>query len=97
MLLKLVNFVRAVVIVSAIPIFLVTTNTRLVINASSLYQSGFEKYQIDRVTGIEYDQLLLASEQMRDYFSSDDVKFYKLIGLGIVVACCCATLISVIW
>ena len=72
MLLKLVNLVRVIVIVSAIPVFLVTTNTRLVINSSSLYQSGFEKYQIERVTGIEYGQLLLASEQIRDYFSNDD-------------------------
>jgi len=73
MLLKLVNFVRVVVIVSAIPVFLVTTNTRLVINAPSLYQTGFEKYQIERVTGIEYDQLISASEQIRDYFNNDDI------------------------
>ena len=73
MLLKLVNFVRVAVIVSAIPVFLVTTNTRLVINAPSLYQTGFEKYQIERVTGIEYDQLISASEQIRDYFNNDDI------------------------
>ena len=73
MLLKLVNFVRVAVIVSAIPVFLVTTNTRLVINTPSLYQTGFEKYQIERVTGIEYDQLISASEQIRDYFNNDDV------------------------
>ena len=73
MLLKLVNFVRVVVIVSAIPVFLVTTNTRLVINSPSLYQTGFEKYQIERVTGIEYDQLISASEQIRNYFNNDDM------------------------
>ena len=58
MLLKLVNLVRVIVIVSAIPVFLVTTNTRLVINSSSLYQSGFEKYQIERVTGIPKKALM---------------------------------------
>ena len=67
------NFVRVAVIVFAIPVFLVTTNTRLVINAPSLYQTGFEKYQIERVTGIEYDQLISASEQIRDYFNNDDI------------------------
>ena len=71
MILKILNIVRVFLIVSAIPVFLVTLNTRLVINSSSLYENGFEKYQIERVTGIEYDQLLLASKQIRDYFNDD--------------------------
>ena len=71
MILKILNIVRVFLIVSAIPVFLVTLNTRLVINSPSLYENGFEKYQIERVTGIEYDQLLLASKQIRDYFNDD--------------------------
>ena len=56
----------------SVPLFLVTTNVRGVINAPLLYSYGFDKYDISARTGIELDELLLASAQIREYFNSDE-------------------------
>src|SRR5438093_6731143 len=59
------------VFVIAVPIFLITTNLRYVVNAESRYRDGFETYQIPAVTGIELDQLMVGARGLIDYFSSD--------------------------
>ena len=61
-----------VVFVAAVPVFLVTTNVRWVINAPVLYSYGFDRYDIPAYTGIERSELLLAARQIRDYFSNGE-------------------------
>ena len=56
---------------AAVPIFLITTNVRWVINAPILYSYGFDKYDIPTRTGIERSELISAGEQIRDYFNND--------------------------
>ena len=58
--------------VVAVPIFLITTNVWLVINAPLLYSYGFDRYDIVEWTGIERDELLSAGRQVRDYFKNDE-------------------------
>ena len=60
------------VFVVAVPVFLITTNVRWVINAPVLYSYGFDKYDIPLYTGIERDELLSAGRQIRDYFNNDE-------------------------
>ncbi len=56
----------------ALPLFLISTNVRLIINWPWLYSNGFNKYDIPSRTGIERPELISAGEQIRDYFNNDD-------------------------
>ncbi len=58
--------------VAVIPLFLISTNVRLIVNWPSLYSNGFDKYDIPTRTGIERSELISAGEQIRDYFNNDD-------------------------
>ena len=71
MISRLATIVRLIIIVTAVPLILITTNVRCVVNWPVLYSYGFEKYDIDEVTGIESDQLQAAGEQIRSYFGDD--------------------------
>ena len=71
MILRLLCILRSALIVLIVPLLLVTTNVRLVVNSSYVYSYGFHKYGIESVTGIEMRQLELAGKKIRDYFSND--------------------------
>ncbi|MBM3934418.1 MAG: TIGR01906 family membrane protein [SAR202 cluster bacterium] len=69
------QYVKAAIIslfVLAVPVFLITTTARVVINSDLLYRYGFERYEIPLYTGIEMDELMSASRQIRDYFNNDE-------------------------
>lgn len=71
MILKLLFILRSTLIVLIVPLLLVTTNVRLVVDSPYIYSYGFQKYAIESVTGIEMRQLELAGKKIRDYFSND--------------------------
>ena len=58
--------------VIAIPLFLIITNLRVVVNTPLLYSHGFDQYDIVQVTGIERDELISAGKQIRDYFNNEE-------------------------
>lgn len=60
------------VFVACIPVFLVTSNVRWVINAPFLYSYGFDKYDVAERTGIPRDELIKAGAAFRDYFNNDE-------------------------
>ena len=60
------------IFVAVVPVFLIATNVRWVINFPPLYSYGFDKYNIAAYTGIERSDLLSAARQIRDYFSNDE-------------------------
>ncbi len=64
--------VAVILFIALVPIFLITTSVRWVINFPGLYSYGFDKYNIPDHTGIQRDDLLDASAQLRDYFNNDD-------------------------
>lgn len=70
----ILRFFTITIFITAIPIFIVTTNVRWVINAPILYSYGFDKYQttITAWTGIERTEYLSAAKQIRDYFNNTD-------------------------
>jgi integral membrane protein (TIGR01906 family) len=57
-----------------VPLFLITTNVRLVINWPRLYSNGFDKYEdyITTYLDVERSEYLLAGKQIRDYFENDE-------------------------
>ena len=61
-----------VLFVVVVPLFLISTNVRLMVNWPWLYSNGFDKYDIPSRTGIERPELISAGEQIRDYFNNDD-------------------------
>ena len=69
---RVLRLVAAVLFVLVLPVFLITSNVRWVINAPFLYSYGFDKYDIPSRTGIERDELLSAARQVREYFSNGD-------------------------
>ena len=58
--------------IAAIPVFLIATSVRWVINAPVLYSYGFDRYDIPSRTGIERPELISAGRQIRDYFSNGE-------------------------
>ena len=58
--------------VVAIPLFLIIANLRVVVNTPLLYSYGFDQYEIERVTGIEREELVSAGRQIRDYFNNEE-------------------------
>lgn len=58
--------------IACIPVFLVASNVRWVINAPFLYSYGFDRYGVSETTGIERDELIRAGAEFRDYFNNDE-------------------------
>ena len=68
---RTVRLLGIVVFVAAVPVFLITTNVRWVVNTPLLYSYGFDRYDIPERTGLERGELLSAARQIRDYFNND--------------------------
>lgn len=68
--------VGAVLFIALVPILLIATSARWVINFPGLYSYGFDKYNIPAYTGIERDDLIDSAAQLRDYFNNDQVFLY---------------------
>ena len=75
-----VRLIAVALFVVAVPVFLIATNVRWVINAPILYSYGFDKYDIPAYTDIERSELLSAARQIRDYFNNGE----EFLTVGIV-------------
>ena len=60
----------AALFVLSIPLFLVTSSVIWAVNSPGLYESGFEKYNIPRTTGINQEDLGQVGADLRRYFNS---------------------------
>ena len=61
-----------IVLVSAVPLLLITANVRWVVNFPLLYSYGFDRYSISGQTGIEHTELVSAGRQIREYFNNNN-------------------------
>ena len=59
------------IFILCIPVFLVISNVRWVIDTPLLYSYGFDKYDTAARTGIERAELIKAGKLFRDYFNND--------------------------
>lgn len=66
------SLIVAALFIATVPVFLISTNVRVVINMTALYSYGFDRYDIPASTGIEHTELMSAAAQIRDYFNNDD-------------------------
>ncbi len=64
--------IAAVLFVALVPVILIASSVRLVINLPALYSYGFDKYGISDYTGIGRADLIAAGERIRDYFNNDE-------------------------
>ncbi len=63
--------VAAAFFVLALPLFLVTTNVRVLASDAGFYKRGLRNHDAARTTGISLPQLDRASEEIVDYFQND--------------------------
>jgi integral membrane protein (TIGR01906 family) len=56
----------------ALPILLISSNVRLIVNSTRLYEWDFNRYEIESRTGLSRDELRSAAAQIRTYFNNDE-------------------------
>ncbi len=66
------RFTAAALFVALVPVLLITSSVRFVINLPTLYSYGFDRYDIPEYTRIERADLIAAGAQIRDYFNNDE-------------------------
>lgn len=69
---RILAAVAIIIFTLCVPLFLITTNARIVINAPALYSYGFDRYDIPELTGVERSELISAASQIREYFNNDE-------------------------
>ena len=69
---RIARIAAAAIFVALIPLLLITSSVRFVINLPALYSYGFDRYNIAEYTRIERDDLIAAGRQFREYFNNDD-------------------------
>ena len=66
------RWLPAVLFMVAVPVFLVTGGLTWAFNSIGLYEGGFEKYHISRVSGITPGDLREVALDLRSYFNSEE-------------------------
>ena len=68
------EFRLAVIVLLAVslPLFFISLNVRILTNAQTFYEWGFDNYNVERRTGLDETALSSAAEQLIDYFNNDE-------------------------
>ena len=66
-----IRILAAIVFVVSIPVALVTSNIRFLANEARVYRYAIDEYDAVAKTGIERDELIRASAEIRAYFNND--------------------------
>ena len=69
---RIARIVAAALFIALVPLLLITSSVRFVINLPALYSYGFDRYDIAEYTRIERNDLIAAGAQIRDYFNNDE-------------------------
>jgi integral membrane protein (TIGR01906 family) len=69
--LRLIRILAIVLFVISIPVALVTTNIRFVANEERVYRYAIDQFDAVETTGLEREELLRASAEIRAYFNND--------------------------
>ena len=72
----------SVLLAVALPLLLITGSVRIVSTSELLYDYGFDKYNIERRTGIPRAELDRAAESLIDYFGNGDVRIDSRVNFG---------------
>ncbi len=68
----IVRTIAALLFIIALPVALATTNVRIAVNEPRVYEYAADEYDTPARTGIEREELLRASGEVRDYFNNDE-------------------------
>ena len=66
-----IRILAIIVFIISVPVALVTSNIRFVANEDRVYRYAIDEYDAVATTGIERDELLRASAEIREYFKND--------------------------
>ena len=69
---QVLRTIAAAIFVALVPLLLIASAVRFVINLPALYSYGFDRYDIAAYTSIERDDLISAGAQIRAYFNNDE-------------------------
>lgn len=69
---RIIRILTAIVFVLCIPVALVTTNIRFIANEERVYAYAIDEYDAVATTGIERDELMRASAEIREYFNNSE-------------------------
>ena len=69
---RVASAVAVALFVALVPLLLIASGVRLVINLPALYSYGFDRYGISEYTSIERADLIAAGAAIRDYFNNDE-------------------------
>ena len=61
-----------VILAISLPLFFISWNVRIVTNAQTFYEWGFDNYNVQRTTGLDEAALSSAAEQLINYFNNDE-------------------------
>ena len=64
--------IPALLLVAAVPLFLITTSVAWAVNDAGLYRQGFERYRISIITRISGPDLERIGSEIRRYFNSGE-------------------------
>ena len=67
-----IRILAAIVFIVSIPVALVTSNIRFVANEAAVYRYAIDEYDAVATTGIEREELIRASAEIRDYFNNNE-------------------------
>ena len=69
---NIARIIATALFVALMPLLLITSSVRFVINLPALYSYGFDRYDIAEYTRIERADLIAAGKQIRDYFNNNE-------------------------
>ena len=72
----LVRYVAAFLFIIAVPVALITTTVRVVVNEPRLYEYATDHYDTPETTGIAREELLRASDELLEYFNNDEEEIF---------------------
>jgi integral membrane protein (TIGR01906 family) len=73
------GFVRSlatILFIIALPVAIVTTNVRLLLNASLIYDYSFDRYNAEETTGLARADLDRCGAELRAYFNNGEPTYY---------------------
>lgn len=68
--------IATILFIIALPIALITTNVRLMLNAPLTYDYAFDRYNAEDVTGLTRADLDACAADLRDYFNNSEPTYY---------------------
>jgi integral membrane protein (TIGR01906 family) len=71
-----------IIFIIALPVALVTTNVRLLLNAPLVYDYAFDRYNAEETTGMSREDLDATAASLREYFNNDEPTFYETVTLN---------------